>query len=122
MIKPTDIGGDEDLARRVILHARTIAPCIDTLEDVADDDAPKPKSDAIAILKAAAAVGAARGSHLVKSQRLNAAAVEYSDVSSWFSAEDRAALRHLCGASSAGHPIGDFPAPARAISRIWPEE
>lgn len=123
MIKPSDITGvDEDLARRVIAAARTIAPCLDSLVDGVDEDAPKPKSDAIAILRGVAREGQSRGSRLVKSQRIGPASVEYTSADSWFSTDDRNSLRSLCAfVSSAGLPLGHFPAPSTAIAGLWPE-
>lgn len=111
------------MARRILAVARSIAPCLDTLEDGAGANDPKPRSDAIAILKAVAAVGTARGSQLIKSQRIGPAAIEYN-VGSWFSGDDRAALRGLCSLATAddgGHPIGSFPT-SRPFRRVWPEE
>lgn len=123
MIKPSDINGvDEDLARRVIVAARTIAPCLDSLVDGPGDDDPKPKSDAIAILRAVAREGIARGSRLVKSQRIGPAWVEYTSADSWFSPDDRTSLRSLCElTTTAGLPLGQFPK-STVVTNLWPEE
>ncbi|MEO5919929.1 MAG: hypothetical protein ABIQ01_02185 [Pseudolysinimonas sp.] len=121
MIKPDDLTGvAEDLARRILVTARSIAPCLDSLEDEAGEDTPKLKSDAIAILKGIAKSGGR--SHLLKSQRVGPAAVEYN-AGSWWADDDRAALRSLCAlASTGGLPIGEFPATSKALTRMWPED
>lgn len=117
MIAATDLPGvDANLARRIIAVARFIAPCLDSLVD-------EPRLDAIALLVGVAAEAKARGSRLVKSQRVGPASVDYSTAGSWFSDDDKSALRALCGVSATGgHPIGAFPKPSRAYSRLWPEE
>lgn len=123
MIVPSDIPSvDEGMARRIIAIARSIAPCLDSLVDGAGDKDPKPLSDAIAILTGIAREGVARGSRLVKSQRIATAAVEYTVDGSWFSVDDRAALKSLCGvAAVAGLPVGRFPR-AGVVTGMWPEE
>jgi len=123
-ITPTDISGvDPDVARRVIAEARSIAPCIDSVVDGAGATDPKPRSDAIAIIKGIAIEGAGRGSRLVKSERTGPSQAEYFAVSSWFSAGDRAALRALCTDGSTaptGLPVGSFPVIDPACGP-WPE-
>lgn len=116
MIAPTDLAPvDADLARRILVTARSIAPCLDTLDGEA-------KSDAIAILKGVALAGGVP--HGVKSQRIASAAVEYN-ASSWWSADDRAGLRSLCAIASSEsgyHPIGEFPTMTKVVSNMFPEE
>lgn len=116
-IVPTDLSGVEtNLARRIIAVARFIAPCLDTLDG-------EPRLDAIALLLGVAAEAKTRGSRLVKSQRVGPASVDYTTAGSWFSDDDKSALRGLCGVSASdGHPIGSFPKPTRAYARLWPEE
>lgn len=115
MIDPTDIGSDEDLARRVLVRARSIAPCIDNLTD-------EPKRDAIAVLKGVVAEIPAAGTRRVKSRSRNGTAITYADVASAFTADDVAMLRSLCGAPAAvGLPLGSFPAPS-GLGRVWPED
>lgn len=113
-----DIGGDEDLARRVLSYARSIAP-IDQIVDY------ELRKDAIAILRAAAKAGAERGSMLIANQRIAAAGVTYREVSSWFTDDDRNALRTICNSSSSSPtgpgPVGHFPKPSRVLGAIWPE-
>lgn len=121
MIKPDDIGGDADLARRVIVFARSIAPCLDSLEDGTGDDAPQPKSDAIAILKGVVSHIVSRGSTGVKSQGIGSARVEYVVSGSSFSDDDRRGLRSLCSVSAAALPQGSFPPPSRVVAHLWPE-
>jgi len=120
MITPSDLGGDADAARRVIVYARTIAPCLDSLEDGVGEADPKPRSDAIAILKGVASDVRQRG---VKKQHSGSSGVEYVVDGSSFSAEDRASLRSLCGAvTTGGLPVGSFPLPSRVVTRLFLEE
>lgn len=121
MILPTDLApASEDLARRIIVYARSIAPCLDTLVDGEGDEDPKPRSEAIAILKGVASDVRRRG---VKSQRSGSSAVEYIVSGSTFSAEDRAALRSLCTPPPEPTlPRGSFPLPSTALTRMFPEE
>lgn len=123
MIKPDDIGGDVDLARRVIVIARSIAPCLDSLEDGSGEDDPKYKSDAIAILKGVVAHVVKRGSTAVKSQGIGSARIEYVVSGSSFSDDDRNGLRSLCSAapSSTASSQGSFPPPSRVVAHLWPE-
>lgn len=116
-ISHTDLAGiSEKMARRIIAIARSIAPCLDSLEGEA-------KTDAIAILDGIALEGVARGSRLIKTQRINQASVEYVVDGSWFSADDRGALRALCVAAPSGAlPVGSFPKTSRELSRMWPED
>ena len=125
MFSPSDLSGvDETLARRIIAYARSVAPCLDSLVDGLDEDAAKPKSDAIAILLGVAKEVPKAGKTRVKNQRTGQGAVEYFPITSAFSDDDRAALRALCAAvtPAGGLPVGSFPAPSRAVSRMWPDE
>jgi hypothetical protein len=113
---PSDLDGyDEDLARRVLMYARTIAPCLDSLTG-------ENKSNALAILKGVAKEVAVAVSRQIAGQGLGPANVRYFEVASYFSIDDRAGLRFLCGASivSAG-PRGSFPPPSRHVQNLWPE-
>lgn len=124
MIKPDDLPGvATDLARSIIVAARSIAPCIDFLEDGLGEDDPKRRSEAIAILKLVASDHRWAYSG-VKSQRTSAAAVEFFPGVAGFSDEQRASLRSLCEIAppTSGLPLGSFPKPARAVSRMWPED
>ncbi|MFP7833130.1 hypothetical protein [Marisediminicola sp. LYQ134] len=114
MIDYSDISEDEDLARRVMVRARVIAPCIDTL----DEDGTK---NAIAILKGVVAEIPAAGSRRVRSKSRNGTSVRLDTINSAFTADDITGLRSLCGAAPAGLPLGSFPK-ARAFKRVWPEE
>lgn len=104
---------EEVLAARIIATAKVIAPCLDTLEG---DD----RATAIAILR-----GVARDaptSRNIRSERTLTASVDYATVDSWFTADDRAALRALCGASSnTPGPVGRFPKPAAVTTGMYPE-
>jgi hypothetical protein len=117
MITPEDLPSvSEQLARRIIVHGRSIAPCID---DLTGED----KLNAIAILQGVIDGAVDRGSLHILSERAGTVGVSYSTVRSWFQPDDKASLRSLCGAAS-GHegPVGSFPATSTTISNLWPEE
>ena len=117
MIVHNDIGSDEDLAREILIVARGIAPCISIFEEDSEEG-----RDAVAVLRRVYKTLAARGSQMVKSQRVGSASVEYADIESAFSGQPARALRSLCSASAerGAHSQADFPAD-RPISRVWPE-
>ena len=118
MITPGDLPGMEDAAaRRLIAAARSIAPCIDTLEGDL-------RATAVAILQGVAAEVPAPGTGRVRSQSRNGTSVTWADYGSAFGKDDRDALRALCGAAAAafaGAPVGSFPRSTIA-HRIWPPE
>lgn len=117
MITPADIPDvGEDVARRIIVAARSIAPCIDSFLEGSEE-----KKNAIAILRGVAAEVPAPGSRRVRAQRIGPASVDYWDAETWLP-EDRRDLRSLCSAvSTAGNPIGSFPQ-ERPLARLWPEK
>ena len=115
MITPDKIGADEDLARELLIMARSIAPCLRSFPDESED-----QKDAIAILKRVYAECEDRGSRNVKAERTGPGSVDWV-VRSAFDGDPRMALRALCAAASAGaQPVGSFPA-ERPIQRLWPE-
>ena len=118
MITPGDLPGmDDDAARRLIAAARSIAPCIDTLEG-------DPRTTAVAILKGVAAEIPVPGTGRVRSQSRNGTSITWADYGSAFGKDDRAALRSLCsvaGTAAAGAPVGSFPR-STITHRIWPPE
>lgn len=117
MISPDQIGGDENVARRVLVRARSIAPCIDSLADGSEE-----QLNAIAILSAVVAEIPAPGTGRIRSKTRNGTSVTLADPGSWFSVDDTAALKSLCAAATAaGLPIGHFPT-ERAFANVWPEE
>lgn len=117
MIAPTDLGGDEDRARLVLIRARTIAPCLDAL--VKDTE---PWKDAIAILKDVLAELPAPGERRLRGLSRNGTSVTLDAVDSAFSDDNRAALRALCGAtSSSAAPRASFPQD-KLFERLWPGE
>ena len=69
-----------------------------------------------------------RGDRRLVSQSVGTARATYvssTEAASWFTEDDRQALRSLCAVaslSSQGHPVGRFPDPSTAIRRVWPEE
>lgn len=115
MITPGDLGGDEDLARRVLVLARSIAPCINDLSSGSES-----WKDAVAILRGVLANVITRGATSVESQRIGPAQVKYVVSASSFSTDDRASLRALCPTVPSGLPLGSFP-PSGVIGRVWPE-
>ena len=115
MILPEDISTDTDLARRILVRARSIAPCLNSLLD--GDDR---KLDAIAILKGVIAEVPAPGARRVKSRGRNGTSISYNDPGGAFSDDDIMSLRSLCDVASAGLPVGSFPK-ARAFGREWAE-
>ena len=115
-ITPTDLGGDEDTARRLLVLARSIAPCIDSFADNSET-----KKDAVAILKGVLVEQPAAGSRRTRSLSRNGTSMTFADVESAFDADSRQALRSLCGAAaSGGQPVGSFPK-ARPFANVWPE-
>lgn len=116
VITPEDFPGvAEDVARRIIVAARSIAPCIDSFEDETEN-----KKNALAILRGVAAEAPKAGSRRVKDQSIGPARVSYWDAKTW-SDEDKADLRSLCTRSApSGAPRGSFPR-ERPVSRLWPE-
>ena len=115
MITPNDItGADENVARRLLVAARSIAPCIDSFADDSEE-----KKDAIAILLGVLADAPAAGARRVRAQRIGSASVDYWNADTWLP-EDRAALRSLCAAPGGGRPRGSFPE-APTVSRLWAE-
>jgi hypothetical protein len=117
VITPNDFPEvDEDVARRIIVAARSIAPCIDSFEDDSEQ-----KKNALAILRGVAAEAPALGSRRVRAQRIGSASVDYWNADTWHP-QDRASLRSLCAAvtGARGAPRGSFPK-ERPVSRLWPE-
>lgn len=120
MITPTDLGGDVDLARRVIMYGRSLAPCLHHLQD-------EDKADAVAILKgalvSAAAIAKVRAS-AVKSRTAGDWSLSYfsdAELGSAFTLDDRAAMRALCPSANSGTgPVGSFPEPSPIIRNLWP--
>jgi len=118
MIIPSDLPGlEDDAARRLIVVARSIAPCIDTLTG-------EDQKNAIAILRGVAAELPSPGTGRVRSQSRNGTSVTWGDYHSAFGKDDRSALQALCAGSSialAGSPVGSFPRSTIACG-IWPPE
>jgi hypothetical protein len=104
---------DEDVARRLIVAARSIAPCIDSFAQDSEE-----QKNAIAIMRGV--LEDSPEDRRVKTQRIGSAAVEYWNPATWLP-EDRASLRSLCtGSQGLGLPRGSFPK-ERPISRLWRE-
>lgn len=118
MITHTDLTGvDEDLARRVLVLARSIAPCIDAFTAASEEG-----KNAIAILKGVIAEIPAAGSRRTKSMSRNGTSITLADIGSAFDDDSRAALRTLCSAATpSGLPVGSFPTPDYTVASQWPE-
>lgn len=115
-IEHGDIGSDENLARRVLVRARIIAPCLDSLDK--NSEAGK---DAIAILKGVVAEVPATGARRTRSLSRNGTSMSFDVIDAAFDSDARLSLQSLCGSNSAaGLPEGHFPK-ARPLARIWPE-
>lgn len=116
-IIPADLGGtDPDLARRVLIRARTIAPLLDTLEG-------ERRLDAIAVLKGVIAEIPAPGERRLRGMTRNGTAVTLGDPSSWFGPDDEISLRSLFETidAPAAAPMGAFPIDDLFPS-LWPGE
>lgn len=114
MITHEQIGTDEDLAREVLVIARDIAPCLDSL--TGEDE-----KNALAILRRVYKDIAGRGARFVKSQSSGSSSVTYTGIESAFDGQPRRALRALCASEPAsGHSVGSFPLD-RPVARIWRE-
>lgn len=116
-ITPADLGGtDQDLARRVLVRARTIAPLLDTLDG-------ERRLDAIAVLKGVLAEIPRPGEGRLRSVTRNGTGKTFDAPSSWFSADDEVSLRSLFESADASHtgPAGHFPV-GRPLAGLWPEE
>lgn len=115
-ITHSDISSDEDLGRRVLMSARIIAPCLDTI-----DPASEKGRDAIAVLKGVIAELPAAGSRYTRSLSRNGTSMSFAAIEAAFDTDSRASLRALCGlASGPALPMGSFPADS-PVGRVWPE-
>lgn len=119
-VTPAQLGADEKLARRILIRARTIAPCLRTAGEGGELQA-----DVLAILSGVYERAEAMGPGVVASQSRNGTSRAYRDIRSAFWDEDISNLRALCseaGDTTTGHalPRGSFPKD-RPLSRIFPE-
>ncbi|PPF18271.1 hypothetical protein C5B92_07080 [Rathayibacter sp. AY1A4] len=115
VITHSNVSSDEDLGRRVLAYARTIAPCLGTLDGETEQG-----KDAIALLKSIAKSVPDPEMSRVRSMNRNGTSMSF-DVASAFSSDDRAALRYLCsGSAAAVGPIGSFPKGGH-VAKVWPE-
>lgn len=116
-ITPSDLGvTDTDLARRVLVRARTIAPLLDTLEG-------ERRLDAIAVLKGVIAEIPRPGESRLRGVTRNGTGKTFDAPSSWFSPDDELSLRSLFEAvdAPAAAPMGSFPVDD-LFRGLWPEE
>lgn len=116
-----DLGGDEDTARRVLVRARAIAPCISSF--VKDSEEWK---DALAILRGVIAELPDSGQARMKSLSRNGTSITLDTaIRSAFDGDATTNLRSLCDAQAASVPSGSLPVgsfpKARAFERVWPE-
>jgi hypothetical protein len=119
MVSAADLSGiEEQLALRVFAGARSIAPCIASIDPLSDEG-----REVLALLRGIAADAdmLAPGDRLVASEKSGTQSVTYS--TSWYSVDDRTVLRSYCtgSASTSGGSIGVFPT-ARPIVKLWPED
>ncbi|UOQ58559.1 hypothetical protein MUN78_06975 [Leucobacter allii] len=117
MITPMDLGGDENIARRVLIRARSIAPCLDSIENGSER-----WKDAVALLKGVIAELPAPGSRRTRSMGRNGTTMSF-EIASAFTNDDVASLRALCTQPDGklpGLPVGSFPQPG-IVDRMWPE-
>lgn len=114
-ITAAELGVDDDLARRILVRARIIAPCIDNFTDNSDE-----KRNAIAILKGVIAELPENGMLRATSMSRNGTSITLAAIKSAFEGDPAASLRSLCPAAT-GMPRGRFPDPDRTIQRLWPE-
>ena len=118
-VQPSDLAPlDEDSARRILIRAREVAPCLPTV--AADSEIQK---DALAILRGVGQrAQAIANAGVVASQGRNGTTISYRDIKSAFSDEDISGLRFLCGDIGGGRvlPQGSFPT-ARPLANLWPE-
>jgi len=118
VIDATELQVDEDTALRVLATARTIAP---TIHDVVDTQS---RNELVAVLRGVAKDAAARGSLLVRGQRMGPGGVDYTDATSWFTDDVRATLRAICRSASitTAGPIAHFPKASPVTTNLWPEQ
>lgn len=118
-IEPSAIGPDENIARRVLMRARRIAPCMATWPEALNL-----RADAIAILKAVYARATVVGTGAIASQSRNGTSISLRQINSAWTQEDIDDLRALCEQASAS-PAGAFPQASfptdRPLSKLWPE-
>ncbi|WP_439593894.1 hypothetical protein [Microbacterium sp.] len=116
MITPKDITGvDDDLAREVLVLARSIAPGIDALEG-------EPRKDAIAIIRRVARDSPTAGSRRTRSMSRNGTSMSFSSGAT-FDDDAVRALLALCTTateSRPGLPRGSFPKQS-PLTNVWPE-
>ena len=109
---------DEDIARRVLVRAREIAPGIRTVVPGSEE-----QRDALAILRGVAARAAGLGAGTVASKGRNGTSISFRDIKSAFFDDDITSLRAIFampGEKPAGMPVGSFP-DDRPLRNLWPE-
>lgn len=118
-VKPEDLGTDTALARRVLIHARRIAPWL-----TAAGEGSELREDVLAILTGVYKRAADIGTGVIASQGRNGTNRSYRDVRSAFWRDDIEDLRSLDpGSTGAAHgalPAASFPTD-RPLSRLFPE-
>ncbi|MBB1511977.1 hypothetical protein H5399_05080 [Tessaracoccus sp. MC1627] len=114
-IEPDEISDSYDTGLVVLAYAATVAPCLDSLDNL-------PRAKAVAILRRVAGELPGTGMSRVSQQSRNGTSVSFRDVGDVFTANDRSALRALCGISpsAAAAPVGSFPT-SGLVAAIWPE-
>lgn len=117
IIEASEISDNYETGLVVLAYVATVVPNLDLpAGDVR-------REQAVAILRGVAAELPAAGSRRVSQQSRNGTSVSFRDVGDVFTANDRSALRALCGLPSStapAAPVGSFPAPG-LVAAIWPE-
>lgn len=117
-VSPEDLGTDTDLARRILIRARTVAPWLRTAGEGGELQA-----DVLAILKGVYKRAADIGTGVIASQGRNGTSRSYRDIRSAFWQEDIDNLRSLgpdADTPRRAMPAGSFPTD-RPLSRLFPE-
>jgi hypothetical protein len=117
-VAPEEIGGDQDLAVRLVLRARELAPGVPEFAHFASE-----RTAVLAILKGVYKRAAEIGTSVIASQGRNGTTRSYRDIRSAFFPEDISGLRSLAvdGAPApSALPVGSFPKD-RPLSKLFPE-
>lgn len=110
-------GVEEQLARRVVIHARRLVPSITTVTEE------EVKKDAVAILLGIADRASSGHGGTVASQSRNGTSISFREIRRAFTDDAIEDLRSLFEAplpARGGLPVGAFPKP-QSTPRLWPE-
>ena len=115
IIGASEVSDDYDTGLVVLAYAATVAPTLDLPID-------SRREQVVAVLRRVAAGLPSPDMARVSQQSRNGTSVSFRDIGDAFTANDRAALRALCGlpASAPASPVGSFPT-SGLVSAMWPE-